>query len=408
MGNKAQELTQIMQVLDNNVSIDQSSTEVDKGVSIGLMNSAINRSKCLVYVILLIPAVLFIYSMNSSANIADTLKEFHFVTNNRIHNMFVGSDTKFFTFHECSNILDKQKFGPSINMYRGLINTSYVTNDISHATYCLSASYCTRDNKLMQRMQEICPKILVVELDYNPRLGKDLLANSKVHYLLSNCRPQFFRPNQDICVPLSLKTPLKCAKNTDFTRRYVASFVGTIYVNSYGRHRYTLKWLNETSDMFIKFTCNGSSNRKRMKSHGSKYLRTACDRYKSSRSPSDYCYSLNSTFVLCPGGRQPASYRLLEALMVNSIPVPYYESFDSKIPMPFHRVVDWEQCTKVYAEILDVERLIQSDEKVITGLLKGCSNIYQSHLSSFEMMARTTNQELLALTRITASLNLLQ
>ena len=37
MGNKAQELTRIMQVLDNNVSIGQSSTEVDKGVAIRLI-----------------------------------------------------------------------------------------------------------------------------------------------------------------------------------------------------------------------------------------------------------------------------------------------------------------------------------------------------------------------------------
>ncbi len=391
-------------------------TEIDKVISTGMMSSMMmNRTKLLIFAILSIMAMLCIRNSSNNSNSSSSyssnsiiirsnnssvefLKETNYIGNNSIHD-----NMKFYSFPECSSILDKQRIGPSINMYRGFLNTSFITDDITLATYCLSASYCTRDEKLMKRMEKICPKILVVELDYNPKLLKDLLANSKVHYLLSNCRPQYFRPNHDICVPLSLKTPLKCDPNTDLARQYVASFVGTIYINSYGRHRYTLKWLNETSDIFIKFNCNQGTNIHRMKSHGSKYLRTACDRYESSLSPLDYCKSLNSTFILCPGGRQPASYRLLEALMVNAIPVPYYESFDSKIPMPFHRVVDWEQCTKVYTEIGDVERLIQSDEKAIARLLKGCSNVYKSHLSSFEMMIMTTNQELQVLASITKS-----
>ena len=329
---------------------------------------------------------------------------------------------KFYTFPECSRMLkilnekrislnesvNNTAFNGSVNsntfnMYIGFLNTSYRTDDITLATYCLSASYCARDLMLMERMEKICPKILVLELDTSPRLLNHLLANSKVHYLLSNCRPQYFRPNQDICLPVTPRKQLQCERNTGFARQYVASFVGTIYTNSYARHRYTLKWLNETSDIFIKFNCTQPTNVLKMKSYGSKYLRTACDRYESSLLPSDFCKSLNSTFILCPGGRQPASYRFLEALMVNSIPVLYYESFDGKVPMPFHRAIDWKQCTKVYTEIIDVERLIQSNETVIASLLKGCSNVYQSHLSSFEMMAMTTNQELQVLANIMKS-----
>ena len=69
---------------------------------------------------------------------------------------------KFYSFPECSSILDKQRIGPSINMYRGFLNTSFITHDITLATYCLSASYCTRDEKLMKRMEKMCPQILVV------------------------------------------------------------------------------------------------------------------------------------------------------------------------------------------------------------------------------------------------------
>lgn len=303
---------------------------------------------------------------------------------------------KFYSFPECTSILKDQSAAsstPLVSMYHGFSKTRYATDDITTASYCLSASHCIENAELMKRMEEICPKILVLDIGIAPKVQKPYSENKKIHFLLSNCRAEYFRPYQDICIPLGLTAPIRCTKN-NLVRQYVASFVGQIYLNGYGRHRYTLKMLNQTSDVLIKFSCNHRANIKMLDSYGSKYLRDACNEYESSIRPTDYCQSMNATFVLCPGGRQPPSYRFTEALIVNSIPVPYYESFDRDVPLPFHRVIDWGRCTKVYTDIGDVEKLIQSDQKVVASLLQGCSAIYQSHLSSFEAIMATVNQEL--------------
>ena len=310
------------------------------------------------------------------------------------HQTIIKDKVKFYSFPECSSILEKiNTITATRSMYHGLLETSYATDDIEFAGYCLSVSYCVNNARLMKRMEEICPKILVLDIGDSPRTQKVHLMNTKVHYLVSNCRTQYFRQKLDICTPLGVRKSMTCAKN-NLARQYVASFVGQIYIKNNGRHRYTLKMLNQTSDVLIKFSCDQLSNIKMLDSYGSKYLRDACDEYESSIKPTDYCQSMNATFVLCPGGRQPPSYRFTEALIVNSIPVPYYESFDRDVPLPFHRVIDWGRCTKVYTDIGDVEKLIQSDQKVVASLLQGCSAIYQSHLSSFEAIMATVNQEL--------------
>jgi hypothetical protein len=59
-------------------------------------------------------------------------------------------------------------------------------------------------------------------------------------------------------------------------------------------------------------------------------------------SETDYHDLMNTTFALIPGGRQPASYRLGEALAAGSIPVWWGPSYI--LPFATEGGIDWSTC----------------------------------------------------------------
>lgn len=60
-----------------------------------------------------------------------------------------------------------------------------------------------------------------------------------------------------------------------------------------------------------------------------------CDNYEILHRSSDFYDLMNTTFGVCPGGRQPNSFRSMEVLSAGSIPVlivdNYVKPFDSMI-----------------------------------------------------------------------------
>jgi hypothetical protein len=83
-----------------------------------------------------------------------------------------------------------------------------------------------------------------------------------------------------------------------------------------------------------------------------------CAKKGNYRIPSDEYveYMMNSTFVFCPGGISPGSYRFHEALAVQAIPV-----VTADFAAPFEPEVDWSPCLVRVSEarIVDLPRLLR-------------------------------------------------
>ena len=269
---------------------------------------------------------------------------------------------------------------------------SYRTN-IDDADYCLTSYSCLQFPDKISQLEHTCKKILVVNLQpYASRLHKTIDSNAKYHFLYSNCR--YVRKDRDICAPLRVKVP--CPPNSD-NRQYLVSFKGTIYTSDEGMFRYTMKWLNHTPNSLILFTCNQTTNFRNLYGSDAKSFSLAkeCDEFEDSYSQNiDYCSTLNASFVLAPGGRQPASYRFYDALNVGAIPIPYYDRHDKDVPLPFHRSINWSNCTKVFTDIYEVERFILADIVKVRERIENCRQIYATNFGSMDNVLHSLSREL--------------
>ena len=280
----------------------------------------------------------------------------------------------------------------TITFYNRLVSLKSYQTNINDADYCLTSYSCIRSADIKANLEYYCKKIVVLNLQPYASKIKSLDSNSKYHLLYSNCR--YVRKDKDVCAPLFAKA--NCQPN-DYNRQYSVSFKGTIYNSDEGMFRYTIKWLNQTPNSFIHFSCNQPTNIMNMYNNSVKSvsLDKECDQFNSSYFLSkDYCSTLNASFVLTPGGRQPSSYRFYDALSVGAIPIPYYDRHDIDVPFPFHRSIDWAKCTKVFTEIYEVERLVLTDQVGVRRLIDNCREIYNSHFSTMENIVKSLNKEL--------------
>ncbi len=272
--------------------------------------------------------------------------------------------------------------------------TSYQTT-INNADYCLISYSCLWSSDVKAHIEYNCKKIVVIDLQ--PFVSRKLLrvissGGPKYHVLFSNCR--YVRNDIDICAPLF---PKIICHPSDYNRRYSVSFKGTVYLSGEGMFRYQMKLLNQTPNSYIHFSCKTRTNIDNMYNHSVKSvsLDKECTQFNSSYfSTTDYCSTLNATFVLTPGGRQPSSYRFYDALSVGAIPIPYYDRHDVNVPLPYHRTVDWTRCTKIFTEIYDIERFILTDQERVRRRIDNCREIYNTHFGAMENIVSSWNKEL--------------
>lgn len=320
-----------------------------------------------------------------------------FMLNFYLSNDSADADITFYVVPECIDTLKNELNKSKYLFYSKLVNMTSQMATIEDSDYCLATQSCALSTESRINLEKKCKKIVVLDFQPTPQYqNRSITDYSKYHFVYSNCRSEHFRSDKDVCAPLFANT--NCRPNSR-DRQYSVSFKGPIYVSGEGMYRYQMQWLNHTPHSFIHFTCDDPTNHEKLYQSNIKSvsLDKECNRFNASYYlPKDHCAALNATFVLTPGGRQPASYRLMEALSVHAIPIPLYDIQDNLVPLPFHRTIDWMKCTRVFTEIYQVERFIQSDDAVVRDLIDNCANIYDTHFSTFKVALESWNRELSA------------
>ena len=219
-------------------------------------------------------------------------------------------------------------------------------------------------------------------------IGEAMLAKSYLtHDLL--------RPGFDMSVPLlklsrteaNVRAIAESGLFHHDARKHFLTFKGSTYrEGTAGSYRWNLENIgagHENDDVTIRLQC--------FKLHGwhlQEAHRDRCKRMDEAYEEADYLDLANTTFALVPGGRQPSSYRLTEALGAASIPV--FVNPDVTWVKPYAHVIDWDSISLTFrpgeeAQILPTLR--QLAPEAIVHMRQGVRHVYQTHLGSPSEMA---------------------
>jgi hypothetical protein len=137
------------------------------------------------------------------------------------------------------------------------------------------------------------------------------------HIMATNCRKPLFRDNYDICLPLHAEAKCNLIETNVINKKYLTTVMANEYIEGDGMFRSKLLPLhNPNNKVYIGLHCNGSTNHYLLKHSANKenYIEY-CKTLTYIIPMTSYCDSLNSSYVITPGGRQPASYRFMEVLL---------------------------------------------------------------------------------------------
>lgn len=202
----------------------------------------------------------------------------------------------------------------------------------------------------------------------------------------------YHRPKFDVSIPLfsymhpTYKEEFPRSPSTTETRNrtYFLTFKGKRYVIGGGSNtRNSLYHLNNHDDVIMLTTCR----------HGKKW-REASD---ARCSEDDITYDQfdfddlmrNSDFCLTPRGRRLGSFRFLESLSYDCIPVVLSDGW----VWPFDELIDWSEVSIQFIEDLifhvpDMLRDIESH--VVDQMHKNCRTYYQKYFSTTKKIVMTT------------------
>jgi len=219
----------------------------------------------------------------------------------------------------------------------------------------------------------------------NFNIGAAILA--KASNSLSNHRPNF-----DISIPLfSYMHPtsresfsLDREQEPTRARTYFLTFKGKRYVLGGGSMtRNSLYHLNNQRDVIMLTTCR----------HGKKWREASDSRCEDDDSTYEkYQFDAlmrNSTFCLTPRGRRLGSFRFLEALSYDCIPVVLSDGW----VWPFEEVIDWSQAALQFEEglVFHVTDILRDlDLRTIHMLQRNCRKYYEEYFSTKKKIILTT------------------
>lgn len=201
----------------------------------------------------------------------------------------------------------------------------------------------------------------------------------------------YHRPNFDISIPLF--SYLHPTHNEEFTsnksrnenrnRSYFLTFKGKRYVTGGGSDtRNSLYHLNNQNDVIMLTTCR----------HGKRWREASdlrCEKDDSAYDQYDFDDLMqNSVFCLTPRGRRLGSFRFLEALSYDCIPVVLSDSW----VWPFGEIIDWSRVAIQFNEdlIFHVPDLLRDIEPpVIAAMQRNCRAHYQEYFSTTEKIVMT-------------------
>ncbi len=218
-------------------------------------------------------------------------------------------------------------------------------------------------------------------------IGRAILAKSYLSDTL-------LRPGFDLSVPLLKlsRTEANVQAIADGglfhsdARKHFLTFKGSTYrEGTAGSYRWNLENIDtHNDDVTVLLQC--------FKLHGwhlQQEHRERCNRMDEAYAEADYFDLANTTFALVPGGRQPSSYRLTEALGAASIPV--FVNPDIDWVKPYAHAVDWDSISLTFrpgeeAQILPTLRKLSPE--VIADMRRDVRHVYTTYIGAPPQMPR--------------------
>jgi hypothetical protein len=258
------------------------------------------------------------------------------------------------------------------------------------AQYALIDESCDLSEPYLQHFSR-ANSLFVVERrptqDWKEREKFNSLGTSHIRFVVTNCRVPYFRPGQDLCIPLKPKA--NCPGTFLAKKRWYATFKGTMYFNGRGHHRYLLKvFHNPEKKVLVHLTTRHETNDKQIPV-ASNLTRRNFDKAEAEAAKYDYCDLLNSTFSFAPGGRSPASYRFLESLGSGAVPILFFETGDEDTVLPYENILDWSGCVTIKTSIAAVEQLLLSSGKSVRQRQRACEMMFEENFRNEEISLDT-------------------
>jgi len=209
-------------------------------------------------------------------------------------------------------------------------------------------------------------RLIAVDRDPKPTWHENSmykrLGLQNIRFALTNCREPYFRRGHDICIALRPKASCPYISFFD-AKKYHATFKGTGYFSGYGHHRFLLRvFHNPSKGVIVAVTTRHVTNDKQINLN-TNLTRTKLDVDELEAEKFDYCDLMNSSYAFTPGGRSPASYRLIESLHSGAIPILFFERGDERVVLPYENIINWEDCAKIHIFISQVEHTLLADDK---------------------------------------------
>lgn len=210
--------------------------------------------------------------------------------------------------------------------------------------------------------------------------------------LSSELRETTYRPGFDISIPLpGQKHFTQIQRWQPFDRKYFLTFKGVRYLGeTEGNFRSdsSFKGLHNGKDVIVAVSCDHPTNNKIRKLPSTRFAE-GCDEDEEIYQKYDFADLMNSTFCLTPGGRSPASYRLIEALSAGAIPILICDDYVK----PFDSLIQWHQCLLQFSttqmhRILPTLRALTKEQ--VERRQSYCLFIYQEYLKDDETLLRST------------------
>lgn len=180
-----------------------------------------------------------------------------------------------------------------------------------------------------------------------------------------------------------------------FERKYFATFKGKRYMTRAGGFRSSDEFLtmHNGKDVIITTSCKQKTNNDFLVWHPKSRL--GCDHDQLLYDRYDYNDLFNSTFGLAPGGRSPASFRLLEILSAGAIPVLIVDNYVK----PFDTLIQWHQCLVQFhsTEILRILPTLRSlSEREVEMRQQYCQAFFLEFLETDAKLLNTVMRTLKA------------
>eukprot|EP00040_Diaphanoeca_grandis_P034226 m.211564 g.211564 ORF g.211564 m.211564 type:complete len:492 (-) comp33104_c4_seq50:265-1740(-) len=141
---------------------------------------------------------------------------------------------------------------------------------------------------------------------------------------------------------------------------------------------------NHTKDVVVLLTCQ-----KEKRTEMTEFA-LACDILDTRARAHTYEDIMFSTFCLVPAGRQPATYRLAEALRFGCIPVI---TGSLETPLPFQGLIPWHDCVVLFpsnrlGDLVPILRAISPEQRHTMRM--NCVHAFENYFKDFHTILRST------------------